>query len=95
MAKTIQIRVDDNTKDAADALFSSLGLDTATAVRIFLAAAMEVGGIPFSVAHHAQPEADPDATIRASIAQRKAGIPGYSLEEFRASMQAAIARGAA
>jgi DNA-damage-inducible protein J len=49
MAKTIQVRVDDDIKSAADSLFLSLGLDTSTAVRMFLAAAVEKGGIPFSV----------------------------------------------
>lgn len=48
---TLQIRVDDSLKQAADALFSSLGLDTSTAVRIFLNAAVENEGIPFSVRH--------------------------------------------
>ena len=46
---TIQIPVDDNLKTAADALFASLGLDTSTAVRMFLAAALENDGIPFAV----------------------------------------------
>ena len=45
---TIQIRVDDGTKSAADSLFSSLGLDTSTAVRMFLAASLESDGLPFS-----------------------------------------------
>ena len=47
---TIQIRVDENTKAAADSLFSSLGLDTSTAVRIFLVKALEHNGIPFAIA---------------------------------------------
>ena len=46
---TIQVRVNDDTKTAADSLFSSLGLDTSTAVRIFLLAALENNGLPFSV----------------------------------------------
>ena len=46
---TIQIRVDDGIKSAADALFSELGLDTSTAVRIFLSASIEEDGIPFPV----------------------------------------------
>jgi len=49
MAKTIQIRVDDFIKQAADELFASLGLDTSTAVRIFLNMAIETGGIPFEI----------------------------------------------
>lgn len=48
---TVQIRVDDTLKQKADALFSSLGLDTSTAIRIFLNAAVENDGIPFSVQH--------------------------------------------
>lgn len=49
MAKTLQIRVDDVMKNAADELFASLGLDTSTAVRIFLSIAIETGGLPFEV----------------------------------------------
>ncbi len=48
---TLQIRVDDELKANADSLFSGLGLDTSTAVRIFLNAAIENNGIPFKVAH--------------------------------------------
>lgn len=33
---TLQIRIDDTLKKQADTLFSSLGLDTSTAIRIFL-----------------------------------------------------------
>ena len=50
---TLQIRVDDVLKKQADALFSSLGLDTSTAIRIFLNAAIENKGIPFLVQHKA------------------------------------------
>ena len=46
---TIQVRVDDKLKAAADNLFASLGLDTSTAVKMFLAAALENDGIPFAV----------------------------------------------
>ena len=33
---TLQIRIDEQLKKDADSLFSSLGLDTSTAIRIFL-----------------------------------------------------------
>ena len=46
---TIQVRVDDGMKAAADSLFSDLGLDTSTAVRMFIAAALETDGLPFVV----------------------------------------------
>lgn len=48
---TLQIRIDDTIKKQADTLFSSLGLDTSTAIRIFLNAAIENAGIPFSIQH--------------------------------------------
>jgi len=48
---TIQIRVNDDMKTAADALFSSLGLDISTAVRMFLSAALAYDGIPFAIKH--------------------------------------------
>ena len=44
---TFQLRLDDTLKQKADSLFSSLGLDTSTAIRIFLSAAVENNGIPF------------------------------------------------
>jgi DNA-damage-inducible protein J len=51
MSKTIQVRIDDKIKNDADALFSSLGIDTSTAIRIFINAALEARGIPFAVRH--------------------------------------------
>ena len=92
MAKTIQVRVDDQLKDSADTLFASLGLDTSTAVRMFLIAAMEAGGIPFAGMHGT---ADRDATIRDAIARREAGgvflTAEQSLENIRAAMKAGAA----
>lgn len=52
---TLQIRIDDTLKKQADILFSSLGLDTSTAIRIFLNSAIENAGIPFSVQHKTIP----------------------------------------
>jgi len=49
MSTTIQLRVDNFLKMAADDLFTKLGLDTSTAIRIFLTMAVETGGIPFEV----------------------------------------------
>ena len=46
---TIQVRIDDSMKTKADSLFSSLGFDTSTAVRMFIAAALDNDGIPFAI----------------------------------------------
>lgn len=45
----IQVRVEDSLKKDADALFSDLGLDTPTAIRIFLKQAIKRHGLPFEV----------------------------------------------
>ena len=45
----IQVRVEDELKKDADALFSDLGLDTPTAIRIFLKRAVKQQGMPFAV----------------------------------------------
>ncbi|MDR1289857.1 MAG: type II toxin-antitoxin system RelB/DinJ family antitoxin [Planctomycetaceae bacterium] len=44
---TIQIQIDENMKVAADNLFGSFGLDTQTAVKMFLAVAIENDDVPF------------------------------------------------
>jgi len=48
---TLQMRVDDDLKKKSDDLFQSLGMDTSTAIRIFLTFAIEHNGIPFDVRH--------------------------------------------
>jgi len=62
---TIQGRVDDNMKAEADSLFSALGLDTSTAVRMFIAAAIENQGIPFPI--KLTPDREPNADLREAI----------------------------
>ena len=90
MAKTIQVRVDDGVKEAADMLFASLGLDTSTAIRMFLVAAMETGGIPFPVVHRA----NRDAALLSAIERHKAGTAQFlTAEESLANARAAIEAG--
>lgn len=48
----IQVRVDDSLKKEADALFTDLGFDTPTAIRIFLKQAIKQHGLPFEVVQH-------------------------------------------
>ncbi|MEZ3477061.1 MAG: type II toxin-antitoxin system RelB/DinJ family antitoxin [Lachnospiraceae bacterium] len=49
MASTIQIRVDDDLKTKSDALFTDLGTETTTAIRMFLPQALAVNGVPFEI----------------------------------------------
>lgn len=50
MTTLIQIRVDGTLKQEADKLFAELGLDTTTAMRIFLKTAVRERKLPFEVA---------------------------------------------
>ena len=87
MTKTIQVNVDDKLKESADELFASLGLDTSTAIRMFLIASMEEGGIPFKVKHRN----GWDLALRQAIARRKSGKRFYSIDECIVEMDEAIA----
>jgi addiction module RelB/DinJ family antitoxin len=46
---TIQVRVEPALKQKADALFQSIGLDTATAIRLFFTQSLLKGNIPFEI----------------------------------------------
>ena len=46
----IQVRVDEDIKHKADALFAYLGFDTPTAIRIFLNHSIRREGMPFEIA---------------------------------------------
>ena len=87
MAKTIQVRVDDYLKDTADLLFESLGLDTSTAVRMFLVAAIEMEGIPFAVTHNT----NRDSEILKAISRKRSGERFYTSDEFLENLRVAIA----
>lgn len=45
----IQVRVDDDLKKQADELFQNLGMDTPTAIRVFLKQSVSRRGMPFPV----------------------------------------------
>lgn len=46
---TLQIRVEDDIKQQSDILFKKLGMDTTTAIRVFLNKAIDCQGIPFDL----------------------------------------------
>ena len=50
MATTlVQVRVDDELKDQATAIYEALGIDLSTAVRMFLKRSVMVNGVPFEM----------------------------------------------
>lgn len=56
----IQVRVDTRLKQQAEDLFNDLGLDTASAIRLFLKQAVMYQGIPFPIVRQ-NPAHFPDA----------------------------------
>ena len=82
---TIQIRIDDDLKTAADSLFSNLGLDTSTAVRMFLAAAIAKDGLPFTVKRR-KPNTDLLQAIEDTRNRRNLHGPYKTAEEAVAAM---------
>ena len=50
MASTlVQVRVDDELKNQATAVYDALGIDLSTAVRMFLKRSIMVNGVPFNM----------------------------------------------
>ena len=45
----LQVRVDDELKNQANAIYNELGLDISTAIRMFLKRSVLVGGFPFDM----------------------------------------------
>ena len=86
---TIQVRVDDSTKAAADTLFSSLGMDTSTAIRVFIAAALDFGGIPFTLANRNHN----DQILLDAVNYRISGGEFLSAEQSLEYLRSAIKKG--
>ena len=81
----LQIRVDDALKSDADRLFASIGLDTSSAVRLFLRQSVMRGCIPFEL------RGDPYLpSLREADARARAGEPSYSESEFREKSEALL-----
>jgi len=63
----IQVRVDKDLKNDIDELFSNLGLDTSTAIRMFLKQVERRRGLPFDVKMPQRMPLDYDALSRDQI----------------------------
>jgi DNA-damage-inducible protein J len=82
---TIQIRIDDDIKAAADSLFNNLGFDTSTAVRMFLSAALANDGMPFAVKRR-KPNSELLEAIQDTRNRRNLHGPYKTAEEAVAAM---------
>ena len=92
----VQIRLDDELKSEATALYDALGLDFPTAIRMFIKRSVMIGGIPFSMT---LPTSEYKATkaVRSmqeiSKAAQAAGVADMTLNEINAEISAARAEG--
>ena len=87
----LQVRVDDSLKDEAAQVFERLGIDTSTAVRMFLKRAILENGIPFKMTLPKTPYVA-DRGYRAMVeigeTSEKNGLSDISLEEINAEIEA-------
>ena len=92
MANTlVQVRIDDNLKAEATALYAALGLDLPTAIRMFIKRSVMVGGVPFSMTLPTEIYKAVNAVSalsRASESAKQNGVSEMSLEEINAEIDA-------
>jgi DNA-damage-inducible protein J len=86
MATTIQVRVDNDIKAAAEELFTSIGLDISTAVRMFLSASIRAQGLPFEARR--QFNAETIEAFEDVMYNRNLTGPFDTVEEMMASLLA-------
>jgi addiction module RelB/DinJ family antitoxin len=92
-SQKLQVRIDNQLKAAAEAVFAAVGVDATTAVRMFYKKVAQTGSIPFRL-NVAEPEFTPEQEARILLAARLAEDPKNlygpfdSAEELIASLHA-------
>ena len=90
----LQVRVEDSLKDDAARVFESLGIDTSTAVRMFLKRAVMENGIPFRMTLPKAPyiaERGYRAMLEIGEEAEMNGTAEMSLDEINAEIEASKA----
>src|SRR5574344_283870 len=82
MTATIQTRVDSKLKEQADALFSSIGLDTTSAIRLFLTQAVIQKKIPFESVAPEEFNQETVAAMNEALAISKGQKPAITYDSF-------------
>lgn len=88
----VQVRIDDELKAQATAIYDALGIDLSTAVRMFLKRSVMVNGVPFNMTLPKQDfkaERAARALQELSDAAALNGTAEMSLEEINAEISAA------
>ena len=87
----LQVRVEDSLKDEAALVFERLGIDTSTAVRMFLKRAVMENGIPFRMTLPKNPycaERGYRAMVEIGEDSEKNGVSDMTLDEINAEIEA-------
>ncbi len=86
----VQVRIDDDLKVEATAIYEKLGIDLSTAVRMFLKRSVMENGIPFPMT--LQKEYDSAKAVQAvkdlNIQAAKNGVDNLTLDEINAEIAA-------
>lgn len=92
-SSVLQVRVEENLRTQAAAIYEALGIDLQTAVRIFLKRSVMENGLPFGMTLTGDKETIINPAHQAmrnmSDSAKKAGISDMSLEEINAEIAAA------
>ena len=75
---TINIRMDRDLKEQADALFQELGLNLSTAFQIFVRQSLREGGLPFEVRLDQPNKETMAAMLEAERIARDPNVKGYT-----------------
>ena len=87
----LQVRLEESLKNEAAQIFESLGIDTSTAIRMFLKRAVMDRGIPFSMTLPVDPssaERGLHAMKELSESAAKNGLSDMTLNEVNAEIEA-------
>lgn len=97
-SSVMQVRIDDDLKAKAAAVYDDLGLDLPTAIRMFLKRSVVVNGVPFSMTLPRQ-DYKAERAVRAmqslSEEAQRNGTADMTLDEINAEIAAARADRAA
>lgn len=84
----ISIRMDNDLKNQADALFSELGMNLSTAFNIFVRQALREGGIPFEIKLESPNKETVSAMLEAERIAKDPSVKGYNnLDELFADLK--------
>ena len=87
----VQVRIDDDLKNQATAIYDALGIDLSTAVRMFLKRSVMVNGVPFNMTlpkNSIKAERAASALQELNNAALKNNTSEMSLDEINAEIEA-------